>query len=170
VKQFARAFDCYAIRVNAAVAKGFEEPKSRGRHFAFDDDSEEGILSWIEDRAEKSRPVTQKDILHYSEMKYSLAVTQRWVHSCVLRQRDCLSGSKTTPQERARLEVSGVFLDETISCLREFVQGMKAEQVFNLDEVYMSDWEDRKDKKVVVPTALDGQTIHHRVSRNVRHI
>jgi hypothetical protein len=34
----------------------------------------------------------------------------------------------------------------------------------------MSDWEDRKDKKVIVPTALDGQTIHHRISRNVRHI
>jgi hypothetical protein len=47
---------------------------------------------------------------------------------------------------------------------------MKAELVFNLDKVGMSDWEDRKDKKVVVPTALDGQTIHHRVSRNVRHI
>jgi hypothetical protein len=47
---------------------------------------------------------------------------------------------------------------------------MKAELVFNLDEVGMSDWEDRKDEKVVVPTALDGQTIHHRVSRNVRHI
>jgi hypothetical protein len=34
----------------------------------------------------------------------------------------------------------------------------------------MSDWEDRKDKKIGVPTALDGQTIHHRVSRNLRHM
>jgi hypothetical protein len=47
---------------------------------------------------------------------------------------------------------------------------MKADLVFNLNEVGMSDWEDRKYKKVVVQTALDGQTIHHRLSRNVRHI
>jgi hypothetical protein len=77
---------------------------------------------------------------------------------------------KSTTQEGTRLEVPRVFLDETISCLREFVQRMKAELILNLDEVGMSDWEDRKDKKVVVAQALDGQTIHHRVSRNVRHI
>jgi hypothetical protein len=48
--------------------------------------------------------------------------------------------------------------------------GDEADLVFNLNEVGMSDWEDRKYKKVVVQTTLDGQTIHHRFSRNVRHI
>jgi hypothetical protein len=47
---------------------------------------------------------------------------------------------------------------------------MKAELVFNLDEVGMSDWEDRKDKKVIVPKTMNGQTIHHHGSRNVRYI
>jgi hypothetical protein len=126
VKQLTSAFDCHTIRVETALANGFEEPKSRGRHFAFDEDSEEEILTWIEERAERSRSVTRK--------------------------------------------VPRVFLDETICYLREFVQVMKEELVFDLDEVGMSDWEDRKDKKVVVPAALDSQMIYHRVSRNVRHI
>jgi hypothetical protein len=47
---------------------------------------------------------------------------------------------------------------------------MKAELGFNLDEVEMSEWEDRKVRKVIVPTTMDGQTIHHPASRSVRHI
>jgi hypothetical protein len=47
---------------------------------------------------------------------------------------------------------------------------MKSELVFNLDEVGVSEWEDRKDRKVVIPRALSGQTIYHRVSRNLKHI
>jgi hypothetical protein len=47
---------------------------------------------------------------------------------------------------------------------------MKVELIFNLDEIGMSEWEDRNDKKVIVPKTMDDQTIHHRVSRNVKHI
>jgi hypothetical protein len=34
----------------------------------------------------------------------------------------------------------------------------------------MSEWEDRKEKKVIASATMDGHTIHHRPSRNVRHI
>jgi hypothetical protein len=34
----------------------------------------------------------------------------------------------------------------------------------------MSEWEDRTKRKVIVPTTMDGQTIHHCASRSVRHI
>jgi hypothetical protein len=37
---------------------------------------------------------------------------------------------------------------------------MKVELVFNLDEISMPEWEDRKEKKGIVPTFMDGQTIH----------
>jgi hypothetical protein len=47
---------------------------------------------------------------------------------------------------------------------------MKAELVFNLDEIGLSEWEDQKDKKVIVPKTMGIQTMHHRASRNVRHI
>jgi hypothetical protein len=61
-----------------------------------------------------------------------------------------LAETKSTPQEDARLEISRIFLDKTVRCLGEYVHGMKAELVFNLDEVGVSEWEDRKDKKVAV--------------------
>jgi hypothetical protein len=50
------------------------------------------------------------------------------------------------------------------------MQEMKAELVFNLAEIGMSEWEDRQERKVIVPRTMDGQTIHHRESRSVRHI
>jgi hypothetical protein len=45
VSQLARAFGCYPTRVKSALANEFEEPKRRGRHMAFDDDSEGEILT-----------------------------------------------------------------------------------------------------------------------------
>jgi hypothetical protein len=42
--------------------------------------------------------------------------------------------------------------------------------VFNLEEVGISDWEDRKTKRVIVPAAMPGQTTRHEVSRNVKPV
>jgi hypothetical protein len=64
------------------------------------------------------------------------------MESFILRHQDDLSEIKSTSQENTRLEVLRAFLDEAIRCLREYVHGMKAELMFNLDEVDMSEWED----------------------------
>jgi hypothetical protein len=42
--------------------------------------------------------------------------------------------------------------------------------VFNLDKVGVSEWEDRKPKRVVIPTSLIGRTNHHGVNRNLKHV
>jgi hypothetical protein len=47
---------------------------------------------------------------------------------------------------------------------------MKAELVFDLDEVGISECGDRKDRKAIVRKTMNGQTIHYRVSRNVKQI
>jgi hypothetical protein len=47
---------------------------------------------------------------------------------------------------------------------------MKAELVFNLDEVGMSELEDCKKKKVIIPRTMDDQTIHHGASRSMKYI
>jgi hypothetical protein len=47
---------------------------------------------------------------------------------------------------------------------------MKVELLFHLDDVGMSESEDRKKKKVIIPTFIDSQTIYHKVSKAVRHI
>jgi hypothetical protein len=54
--------------------------------------------------------------------------------------------------------------------MHKTIQGCAADLVFNLDEVGISDWEDRKPKTVGVPITARAQTIHSRISRNVKHI
>jgi hypothetical protein len=87
-----------------------------------------------------------------------------------LHHRDDLIEMKSIRQEKTRLEVQRAFLDEIIRCLREYIQGMKVELVFNLGEVGMSEWEDRNDKRMIFSKTMDERTTHHRVSRNVKYI
>jgi hypothetical protein len=69
-----------------------------------------------------------------------------------------------------RSQVPGAFLERIIQNLHEYVQGYAAELVFNLDEVGISDWEERKTNTVIALPAMVAHTIHHGVSRNVKHI
>jgi hypothetical protein len=41
---------------------------------------------------------------------------------------------------------------------------------FNIDEVGVSEWEDRTPRKVIVPVSMTDQTIHHGVHRNLKHM
>jgi hypothetical protein len=103
-----------------------EPPKVRGCHFALDKGSEAEIMEWIEVHAEKCDPVTRTDLSHCCQAKFLVSISRGWVGSFILRHRDDMAEPKSTPQEDTRLEVPRTFLNETIRCLREYVQGMKA--------------------------------------------
>jgi hypothetical protein len=57
-----------------------------------------------------------------------------------------------------------------ITCLSEYLPGSYAELVFNLDEVGISEWEDRAPRKVIVPISMTDQMIYHGVHRNLKHM
>jgi hypothetical protein len=92
------------------------------------------------------------------------------MNSFVLHHSDQIFNTKSTPQEQQRLQVSRMFLERTVQALKEHIQGYVAELVFNLDEVGISDWEDRKTKRVIVPPTMCGQAIHHAISRTLKQI
>jgi hypothetical protein len=62
MRQLSRAFECDAGRVKTALENSLNDSKVRGRHFAFDNESEVQILEWIRSQAEKCAPVTRTDI------------------------------------------------------------------------------------------------------------
>jgi hypothetical protein len=63
-----------------------------------------------------------------------------------------------------------LFLDQTVACITQFVHGRPIELVLNLDEVGISEWEDRKTKTVAIPKSMSEQTIHRNINRNVKHV
>jgi hypothetical protein len=68
--------------------------------------------------------------------------------------------TKGKPQEDQPLQKPIVCLERTIQDQNDHVPGCFAELVFNLDEVGISDWEDRDATKVVVPAAMSDQLVH----------
>jgi hypothetical protein len=78
--------------------------------------------------------------------------------------------TKSIPQESPRLEVPRVFLEAVIDGFRDHVHNACAELVFNLDEIGMTEWEDRSERRVIVPSTMRGQTIYHAVHSNLKHI
>jgi hypothetical protein len=115
---------------------------------ALEQDREQQILDWIKQNAEGSTPVTRKEIREYCTSQFQVPIT-RSDHS-----------SKNFPQEEQGLQVPRMFLKRTMQNLSEYVQGWTPELVFNLDEIDISDWEDRKARKVVGPGTMRGQTRH----------
>jgi hypothetical protein len=57
-----------------------------------------------------------------------------------------------------------------VECLRQHVPDCCADLVFNFDEIGISEWENRVAPKVIVPVSMSGQTIHHGVHRNLKHL
>jgi hypothetical protein len=87
-----------------------------------------------------------------------------------LRERPDVTETNSPPQEDPRLDLPRIFLDKTTRSYREHIQEMRAELIFNLNEVGMSDWKDRKETKVIIPKTIDDQMAHHCTSRIVKHI
>jgi hypothetical protein len=108
--------------------------------------------------------------MDYCTSQFKIKSTRGFVNSFVLRHSDEIIQTKSGTQEGQRSQLPGVFLERISQDLHEYIQGCVAEFVFNLDEVGISDWEDRKTKKVIALATMFGQTIYHGVSRNVKHI
>jgi hypothetical protein len=87
--------------------------------------------------------------MDYSTSQFKIKSPRGWVNSFALRPSGDGIQTKSTAQEEQRLQGPRAFFEKTIQDLHEYVQGCIAELVFNLDEVSIADWEDRKTKKVL---------------------
>jgi hypothetical protein len=90
-------------------------------------------------------------------------------NSFVLEHSGDAIETTNAPQEEQHWWVARAFLAIIIQNLHDYVERCVAKLVFNLHEIGILDWGDRKMKKVIVPAAMLGQPIHHGISRNVKH-
>jgi hypothetical protein len=167
-----RAFGCAHERVRQALVQGLEPPENRGRHLAIAPEIEQQTLQWIEHNAAKGTAMTARDVREHLSSRYKFVATRGWVNSFLGRHADRLCKTKNAPQEAQRFEIPRCFLEETVRYIAQHVQSRPTELVFNLDEVGISEWEDRKVKKknVIVRRSSRGQTIHHKINRRLKHI
>jgi hypothetical protein len=77
--------------------------------------------------------------------------------------------STVHPQEDPRLQIPRTWLERYLALITKIVPLASSELIFNMDETGLSNWEERKAKKVVVPATLSGRRLHFGVSRKSRH-
>jgi hypothetical protein len=104
------------------------------------------------------------------QLNFISTFTRRCVNSFVHRHSGEVIQTPSTPQEEEHVQVPRTFLERTVHDLNGHVQGCRAVLVLNLDEVGISEWEDRNTKRAIVATAMLDQMIYHGLSRNVKHI
>jgi hypothetical protein len=169
-RSVARAFGISHSAIARAKLRGYEDPPGRGRHYALETGVEQELIDWIANKAGNNTAVNKTELLHECNERFGKTITRGWVDSFIKRHPDQLFETKSIPQENPRLEVPRVFLEAAIEGFRDHVHHSCAELVFNLDEIGISEWEDRAVRRVIVPSAMRGQTIFHGIHRNLKHV
>jgi hypothetical protein len=86
------------------------------------------------------------------------------ISSLLLRCKSDLWETQSQPQEESRLNTPREFLVRTLGTLQTHVYGYFCDLVCNLDEMGVSEWEDRKSKKVVIPMNMKDRLIRHKAA------
>jgi hypothetical protein len=131
---------------------------------------EQKIFEWIAKKPLDHKAVNRTELLNYCVEQFGKHITRGWVDSFSTRHPDKLFETKSAPRENPRLEVPRSFLEAAVEAFWDHVHHSCAELVFNLDEIRISEWEDRVERRVIVPTTMRGETIFHGVHRNLKHI
>jgi hypothetical protein len=170
IASFVCPFNWPRYAIGSASANRFDRPKSHGRYPALGSESDANVFAEITKQTEKCAGVTGTDVKNYCCEICKFEAWCRWVDSFILRHSTELAEKKSSREEEPRPQVPRVFPDETIRSVHETVESCTADSAFSLDKVGISDWEGQQPKKVLVPRTAGGETIHHRISRNVKRI
>jgi hypothetical protein len=109
-------------------------------------------------------PVTKQQVKHYCKSQFQGPITRDCDNSVVLRYPEEIIQAKSARQEEQCLQVPRAFLHRTAQNLNEHVQWCAAELVFDLGEAGISDWDDRKTRKVIILAAMRGERTHPETS------
>jgi transposase len=112
INALARAFNWSGSRAKSALEHPRDPAGSRGKHTALDSDHEQQILEWIRQNAERSTPLTKKEIKDYCISQLQVPITRGRVNSFVLRYADDIIQTKSTPMKSRVSEYRACFSRE----------------------------------------------------------
>jgi hypothetical protein len=136
------------------------------RHQQIVADSEQELIDWIANKTINKTLVNNPELFHKRNERFKQKIRQGWVDSFVEPHAEKLFETTSVPQENQRLEVLRAFLETAIEGFRDYVHNSCAELGFNLDEIGMSEWEDGRERRVVVPSTMRWRKISHVIHGN----
>jgi hypothetical protein len=142
--------------VKRAQLRSYDDSPARGRHHELAADAEQQLVDWITAKAANNTAINRTELLHERNERFGKSITRRWIDSFLTRYAEQLFETKSGPQDNRRLEVPRVFPYAGLDGFRDHVHHAYPELVFNLDEIGISEWEDRCTRRVIVPSAMKG--------------
>jgi hypothetical protein len=100
-------------------------------------------MDWMTAKVGNNVAVNPTELLHLCNERFGKSITRGWVDSFLTRHAEQICETKSVPQENPRFELPQVFLQAGLHGFRDHVHQACAELVFNLDEIGISEWEDR---------------------------
>jgi hypothetical protein len=170
LQKLAVLFHMNVRTVRHNLLRGPQQPDTPGRHKAIDEQAEADLIRIALEAFRAGHAMGRKQLLQHARERYDPELTRGWANAFIGGHLDTLQTCRSLPQEKTRLTVPRVQLEEHIQTLKVHVAGKIAELIFNLDELGSADWENRKVKKVIPPAGVCKQDVYHTVSRRQRHI
>jgi hypothetical protein len=165
----ADVFDLTRDRVRRVLAKWKNTRGAAHRPMSLTIEQEQIVCAFIRDGSDTGNYVTQRQLLNYIEENFQKTLTYGWVESFLSRHAEEVKSADVSPRELPRLQTPRRYLQGFIDLLRMYVPLVPSELIFNLDETGLSDWEERKRKRVLVRADRADYELHYPVDRAIRH-
>jgi hypothetical protein len=170
VNQLAEIFGMNPRTVRKNLLRGPESEKLPGRPCIFTEEEERRIIQKLKDQYEANLAFSRKQLLSFVLSEFDKSASRGWIDGFLARHQREIKICQSLPQEETRFIIPQEFLNQHLINMQKLVAGRVAELVFNLDEVGSSDWEDRKTRKLIIPSSVDSHTIFHPVTRRFKHM
>jgi hypothetical protein len=144
------AFDIFPCNVAKILCKARKAPQAAGRPLSLTEGQEAVVTGHIRERSRSRNFVTRAGILRFVEENMGKTLTYGCIGTFLLRHAGEIVLRVARPQENPRLQIPRSYLDRYISLLHNLIRLSPAELIFNIDESRLSDWEERKEKDVIV--------------------
>jgi hypothetical protein len=159
-RSVAPAFEISHSVIKGAQLRDREDPLERRRHYELETDSEQELSDWIANEAINNMAVNETELLHEWNERFWKKITRGWVNSFVKCHREQLVEIKGIPR---------TFPEAGIEGFQYHIHNSRAELVLNFDEIEISEWEDRTEKRVIMTSTMRGQTIFQEIHQNLKH-
>jgi hypothetical protein len=113
--------------------------------------------------------VTQRELLNLIEEKCHMVLTHGRITPFLARNSADIAEGIFSPPELSSLQTAQRNIDEYIGLIKAYILVVSSELAFNLDEVGLSDWEERRPRPVLVTADRGNQLLHDPVDRDIRH-
>jgi hypothetical protein len=162
-------FDISAGNVAKILCKARKTCRAAGRPLSLTEEQEASVINYIRETSRARNFITRGAILRFIEETMWKTVTYSWLRSFLSRHGDEISLRVAKPQENPRLQTPRSHLNQYISLIQRLIHLSPAELIFNVDESGLSDWEERKQKEVIVIKDVEADDLHYGVDRSIRH-